>query len=108
MQRQREQAEERTNLAAAASKGLGEDKTAIQTDTSTPKLEQVTLPPAPGQGLTETAPAATTPGATTKKTEPAAPHVNPREETAPPPAPVTRPREVETNKKKGKKGANEP
>jgi penicillin-binding protein 1A len=108
LQRQREQSEERANLATAASKGLGDDKTNIPTDTGTPKLEQVTLPPAPGQGLTETAPPATTPGATTKKPEPAAPHVSPREVTTPPPAPATRPREVEPAKKKGKKGENEP
>jgi penicillin-binding protein 1A len=108
MQRQREQAEERTNLSAAASKGLGDDKTETPTGADTPKLEQVTLPPAPGQGLTETSPPTTTPGATTKKPEPAAPHVNPREEAAPPPAPATRPREVEPAKKKGKKGDNEP
>ncbi len=67
----------------------------------------MTLPPAPGQGLTETTPAVPAPGAT-RKTEPTAPHVNPREETAPPPAPATRPREVEPAKKKGKKGDNEP
>jgi len=106
LQRQHEQAEERINLSAAASKDLGDDKTETPA-AGTPKLEQVTLPPAPGQGLTETTPAAPAPGAT-KKTEPAAPHVNPREETAPPPAPATRPREVEPAKKKGKKGDNEP
>jgi penicillin-binding protein 1A len=108
LQRQREQSEERANLATAASKGLGDDKTNTPTDTGTPKLEQVTLPPAPGQGLTETAPPANAPGATTRKPEPAAPHVSPREVTTPPPAPATRPREVEPAKKKGKKGENEP
>jgi hypothetical protein len=104
MQRQHEMSEERTSLVAAASKGTGDgDKTAPSV-TVEPKLEQITLPPPPGEGLTTSTPAETAP----KKSEPTAPRVNPRDETAPPPPPATRPRVAEPAKKKGKKGANEP
>lgn len=64
---------------------------------TTPKMEQVTLPPAP---KTEEPPPPPMPTTTTtpKKTE-----------TAPPQTPpATRPREVEQPKKKGKKGTDEP
>jgi len=76
-----------------------------------PRLEQVTLPPAPSaleNRLPATAP--TTPAATTQnKTESVAP-ATPRatDSLTPPPAAATRPREVETQKKKGKKGTDEP
>jgi penicillin-binding protein 1A len=105
MQRQREQAEERSNLAAAASKDAGDNKTAPAL-TVEPKLEQITLPPAAGDGLTATTPAGAAPAAP-KKTEPAAPRVNTRDDAVPPP-PATRPRVVEPTKKKGKKGEGEP
>jgi penicillin-binding protein 1A len=102
LQRQHELAEERSNLAAEASKN-GDDKTAPVAPSET-KLEQITLPPAVGEGLTATTPA----DAGTKK-EPTAPKVTPREDEAPPPPPATRPREVEpTTKKKGKKGNDQP
>ena len=102
LQRQREMSQERTDLMAAAAKGDA-DKTTPATVVE-PKLEQVTLPPPPGQGLTATTPAESG----TKKTEPAAaPHVTTHDEAPPPPAPATRPREVEPTKKKGKKGTGD-
>jgi penicillin-binding protein 1A len=104
MQRQREMAEERTNLMASASKDTGDAKTAPALNIE-PKLEQITLPPPPGDGLTTTAPAGTAPAAP-RKSEPSAPRVNSRDEA--PPQPATRPRVVEPAKKKGKKGADEP
>lgn len=91
-QRQRELAAERAQLAADA-ETEGEDESAVTTPDTEPKLEQVTLPPPP---KTEDQPAITP-----SKTEPAAPK-------AEPPPPVTRPREVEPQKKKGKKGEDEP
>ena len=70
LQRQREMNEERSNTLAEASKGAV-DKTmpAIIVE---PKLEQITLPPAAGEGLTATTPAEDAP----KKAEPSAPKVN--------------------------------
>ncbi|MDT5269917.1 MAG: penicillin-binding protein [Acidobacteriota bacterium] len=101
LQRQREQTEERSAFITAASKG---DKAAPSTGSDT-KLEQVTLPPAPGEGLTATTPADS---ATPRKSEPTAPRVNTHDDDAPPPpAPATRPREVEPPKKKGKKGGDD-
>jgi penicillin-binding protein 1A len=91
-QRQRELAAERAQLAADADTD-GEDETTVTTTDTEPKLEQVTLPPPP---KTEDQPEVTPP-----KTEPAAPKTEP-------PPPVTRPREVEPQKKKGKKGEDEP
>jgi penicillin-binding protein 1A len=90
-QRQRELAAERAQFAedAAAEEGT---ETTPTTDTTEPKLEQVTLPPPP---KADEQPA-------TPKVEPPTPKV----ETPPPP--VTRPREVEPQKKKGKKGEDEP
>lgn len=99
LQRQREMNEERSNTLAEASKGAV-DKTmpAIIVE---PKLEQITLPPAAGEGLTATTPAEDAP----KKAEPSAPKVNTHDELPPPPA--MRPREVEAPKKKGKKGGDD-
>jgi penicillin-binding protein 1A len=100
LQRQREMAEERSAFMTAASKTDGNrNAPALLIE---PKLEQITLPPAPGEGLTATTPA------DAKKAEPAAPRVNTRDEDTPPPPAATRPREVEPPKKKGKKGADEP
>ena len=65
---------------------------------TTPKLEQVTLPPAPKTDELPPPPTMPQPTAAPKKAEtetPAAP-------------PATRPREVEQPKKKGKKGTDEP
>src|SRR2546423_12770065 len=101
LQRQREMSQERSDLMAAATKGDA-DKTMPATVVE-PKLEQVTLPPPPGQGLT-----ATTPDESgTRKAETAAPRVTTHDEAPPPPAPATRPREVEPAKKKGKKGTGD-
>ncbi|HST51344.1 MAG TPA: PBP1A family penicillin-binding protein [Pyrinomonadaceae bacterium] len=99
-QRQREMAEEHSDLMAAASKGTGSGDKTTPAAVAEPKLEEVTLPPAaPGEGLT--APPAEPGAKKPEKSEPAAPRVTTHEE-APPPA--TRPREVEPAKKKGKKG----
>ncbi len=88
-QRQRELAAERAQLAAEAEEETA-DETTTPATTTEPKLEQVTLPPPP---KTDEAPT-TAPA----KVDPA----------AEPPPPVTRPREVETQKKKGKKGEGDP
>jgi hypothetical protein len=89
-QRQRELAAERAELAADAEKL--EDENAVPASTTEPKLEQLTLPPAPkaeDQPAPQPKPEVTTP----------------KVETPPPPA--TRPREAEPAKKKGKKGDGE-
>ncbi|HWS55976.1 MAG TPA: PBP1A family penicillin-binding protein, partial [Pyrinomonadaceae bacterium] len=77
LQRQREMAEEKQAFMASVARGAGE-RTA-PTITIEPKLEQITLPPAPGEGLTSTTPAGG--GAS----EPAAPRVAPRDDDAPAP-----------------------
>lgn len=89
-QRQRELAAERA-LVAADEEEEESDTTDASTET-TPKQEQVTLPPPPRDDDASPPP-------------PTKPEVAPRTE-APPP--TTRPREVETQKKKGKKGEEEP
>lgn len=89
-QRQRELAAERAQLRTDSEEEEG-DEPALPTANNEPKLEQVTLPPPPrAEEPTSTPP--------------------PKVETVtePPPAPVTRPREVEPQKKKGKKGEDEP
>ncbi len=88
-QRQRELAAERAQLAAEADEEEGTETTTPVTTTE-PKLEQMTLPPPPKTDEAPPPPPA--------KAEPAT--------EAPPP--VTRPREVETQKKKGKKGESDP
>jgi penicillin-binding protein 1A len=88
-QRQRELAAERAELAEEAKEEAG-DENATPASTTEPKLEQVTLPPPP---KADEAPEAAPP-----KSEPATP------KTEPTPATPTRPREVDTQKKKGKKG----
>jgi hypothetical protein len=90
-QRQRELAAERAQFALDAEKDTDTTLPAANTE---PKLEQVTLPPPP---KAEEAPV-TAPG----KVEP----VTPRTEAPPPP--LSRPREVDVEKKKGKKGEDEP
>jgi penicillin-binding protein 1A len=88
-QRQRELAAERAEMAAEAKEEAGEE-TATPATTTEPKLENVTLPPPP---KADEAP------------EPAQPKAEtPAPKTEPTPAAVTRPREVDTTKKKGKKG----
>src|SRR2546426_7497581 len=97
-QRQRELAEERAKMAEDA-KANSEDPNALPTAITTPKLEDVTMPPAP---RADSAPESGQPGATAPRKEAPATHVD-----APPPA-TTRPREVDNQKKKGKKGGDEP
>ncbi|HEY3027396.1 MAG TPA: PBP1A family penicillin-binding protein [Pyrinomonadaceae bacterium] len=97
-QRQRELAAERAEMAADA-KANSEDPNALPTAITTPKLEDVTMPPAP---RADSAPESGQPGETAPRKEPPGAHID-----APPPA-ATRPREVDTQKKKGKKGGDEP
>lgn len=91
-QRQRELAAERAQFADDEEKEEGEETT-TPGDTTQPKMEQVTLPPPPKVDES------TSPPPTTETT-------TPRVETPPPPQ--TRPREVDAQKKKGKKGDDEP
>ena len=91
-QRQRELAAERAQLAAASEEDEGDE--AASTESTEPKLEQITLPPPPkADDAPSTAPA---------KTEPETP------KTEPPPPTQTRPREADPQKKRGKKGEEEP
>ncbi|HEX8495401.1 MAG TPA: PBP1A family penicillin-binding protein [Pyrinomonadaceae bacterium] len=105
-QRQREMMEERAELyalrGASRSSKSSDDENSLPTAITTPKLEQVTLPPAPSTG--DEAPRPATPAAdTSPKSDP-----GPARNDTPPPAATTRPREVEPAKKKGKKGNDEP
>jgi penicillin-binding protein 1A len=93
-QRQRELAAERAQLNEELDKQTDEETTQPAGSTE-PKMDQMTLPPPP---KVEAAPANPPP-----KVETTAPKVD----SAPPPA-VTRPREVDPQKKKGKKGGDEP
>ncbi|HEX8139379.1 MAG TPA: PBP1A family penicillin-binding protein [Pyrinomonadaceae bacterium] len=105
-QRQREQLEENMQLVAerARARRDAEDATTPSAITD-PKLEQVTLPPpAPRADGDSSAPAAPPP-TTPKRADTEAPRMD---SLPPPPAPATRPREVEPQKKKGKKGTDEP
>ncbi len=90
-QRQRELAAERAQMAEDAGKE-DEDETTHPATVTEPKMEQQTMPPPPKTEAPATAPA--------------------KSETAPrtdaPPPPPTRPREVDPQKKKGKKGEDEP
>jgi penicillin-binding protein 1A len=103
-QRKNEMSEDKlaAAMARASAKRDSSDSDTATTNTE-PKLEQVTLPPAPKTDDTSTTttakPAADT---TPKKTDPPPP----RTETTTPPA-TTRPREVGP-KKQGKKGSDEP
>jgi penicillin-binding protein 1A len=90
-QRQRELAAERAQLATAEEDDEESDTAEPKTDTE-PKLDQVTLPPPPRTDE---------PASPATKSEVVAPRAEP------PPA-TTRPREVEPQKKKGKKGSDEP
>lgn len=97
-QRSREMSEERSKLAAVAKSKVG-DSTDTPAPITDPKLEQVTLPPAP-RGTEDAPPSAP------KSTD----SLPKKPDSAPPPRSdgTTRPREVETPKKKGKKGTDEP
>ncbi|MDT7603851.1 MAG: penicillin-binding protein, partial [Acidobacteriota bacterium] len=105
-QRQREMREEMQAEAEQIKATRGDEGTtdpnAAPIDT---KLEPITLPPSAGEVETHP-PATSAPETGTKKATTA---VAPEVATPPPAAdkPATRPREVEPNKKKGKKGAND-
>jgi penicillin-binding protein 1A len=103
LQRQREQMEERNAFINAVARG---DRPSGGSAGAETKLEQVTLPPAPGEGLTATTPADSD---APRKADATGPRVNTHDDEAPPPAPApaTRPREVEPPKKKGKKGGDD-
>ena len=92
-QRQRELQAERAQFNEDAAKTDEDTTTAPATNSTEPKLEQMTLPPPPkaDEGL-----------APPPRTE----TVTPKAEGPPPP--TTRPREVDPAKKKGKKGGDEP
>jgi penicillin-binding protein 1A len=94
-QRQRELAAERAQFIEDAAKQTDEDTTTLPAPNTEPKLEQMTLPPPPkadeGSG----------------NPQPRTETVTPRVEGPLPPT-VTRPREVDPQKKKGKKGGDEP
>ncbi|HUS11043.1 MAG TPA: PBP1A family penicillin-binding protein [Pyrinomonadaceae bacterium] len=93
-QRQRELAAERAQFNEDAAKEDEEDSTTLPAASTEPKLEQMTLPPPP---RAEEGPANPQP-----RTETVTPHVDG------PPPPETRPREAAPQKKKGKKGGDEP
>ncbi|HEY0375911.1 MAG TPA: PBP1A family penicillin-binding protein [Pyrinomonadaceae bacterium] len=98
-QRQREMMEGRLDIIAArrAAKA-GDDEDEQPAVITNPKMEQVTLPPAPKTDDLPPPPMMPPAKAEPAKTEPA----------AAPPATDTRPRQVEQPKKKGKKGTDEP
>lgn len=91
-QRQRELAAERA-LVAAYDEDEEDSETSDAATETQPKLEQVTLPPPPRDDDTSQ-PAQAKPEVVTPRTDP--------------PPPTTRPREVEAQKKKGKKGEDDP
>jgi penicillin-binding protein 1A len=93
-QRQRELAAERAQFNEDAAKEDDEDSTTLPAASTEPKLEQMTLPPPP---RADEGPANPQP-----RTETVTPKVDG------PPPPATRPREADPQKKKGKKGEDEP
>ncbi len=108
LQRLREMAEQRADQLA--SRGTSEDDSNLPSAIADLKLEQITLPPTPGELAARSAAAATgQPGASDsapKKTDAVAmPAID---VPAPPPPAATRPREVESQRKRGKKGTDEP
>jgi len=96
-QRKREMMENRLDLVARRPGSKADASDTAETITA-PKMEQVTLPPAPKTDELPPPPTMPPPSAAPKKTE----------TTTPAPPPATRPREVEQPKKKGKKGTDEP
>ncbi|HEY0080675.1 MAG TPA: PBP1A family penicillin-binding protein [Pyrinomonadaceae bacterium] len=110
-QRMREMAEERERLYAVRSTRGGGGDSSLPMALSEPKLETITLPPAAGEGSSSTGEGATSTALPAADGAARKPIVVPTDDDAPPPptAPAqTRPREVETQKKKGKKGTDEP
>jgi penicillin-binding protein 1A len=98
-QRQREMMEGRLDILAGRRSGSRSGGDEAPAEISAPKMEQVTLPPAPQMDELPP-PMTTTPAAAApKKTE---------ADNTPQAPPATRPREVEAPKKKGKKGTDEP
>ncbi len=114
LQRQREMAAEReANYAAVRASGRSsDDEATLPVGLTEPKLEQITLPPAPSSDAAVDSSGSNTTSidTTAKKPDPtAAPREDPEPPPPPPPAALTRPREVEPQqKKKGKKGSDEP
>ncbi|HEX8772858.1 MAG TPA: PBP1A family penicillin-binding protein [Pyrinomonadaceae bacterium] len=105
-QRQREQQEENMQLVAArAGRERRDSESSLPSAITDPKLEQVTLPPAPSTDSGPAPSSAEPPSTTPRRTEAES---SPRTDALPPPAATTRPREVEPQKKKGKKGTDEP
>ncbi len=109
-QRQREMAEERE--AQIASRSLrSSDRSGLPVALTEPKLELITLPPTAGEAdskqATSTA-SSSSADSTPKKAETPALRDDADPPPAPPAAPATRPREVDPQKKKGKKGTDEP
>jgi penicillin-binding protein 1A len=103
-QRMREMAEERALYTARASRRSADDAM-LPAVLNEPKLEQITLPPPAGESTSEPATKNDPADATLKKPVVVTTRDDPAD--APPPA-VVRPREVEPQKKKGKKGSDEP
>ncbi|HZB46228.1 MAG TPA: PBP1A family penicillin-binding protein [Pyrinomonadaceae bacterium] len=102
LQRQREMAEERS-LLYASTRGARSDaeNRALPAIAIEPKLEQLTLPPAPGEAMTGTTTVAPADAA------PSRPVVAPRtggDDDAPPPPAAKPQRDPDPPKKKGKKG----
>ena len=89
---------------ARASRRSADDAT-LPAVLNEPKLEQITLPPPAGESTSEPATKNDPADATLKKPVVVPSRDDPAD--APPPA-VVRPREVEPQKKKGKKGSDEP
>lgn len=102
-QRSREMSEEDMQLIAARAKAKKDDGETPPSAITDPKLEQVTLPPAP-RADSDSTPAAAPPATPSAPRETTAP----RTDALPPPSTATRPREVDPPKKKGKKGTDEP
>jgi penicillin-binding protein 1A len=108
-QRMREMAEEREKLLALRGpRGGGGDDRQFPSSLAEPKLEMITLPPAPGEA-TGGNPASDAPADAALKKPVLAPSRDDDDAPPAPPAATTRPREVEPQqKKKGKKGTDEP
>ena len=101
-QREREMSEDKLAAAMARASAKRDSSGSDSIVNTEPKLEQVTLPPAPKTDDTSTSDAKPSTDTTPKRTDPPPP----RTETPTTPS-TTRPREVEP-KKKGKKGSDEP
>jgi penicillin-binding protein 1A len=96
-QRAREMAEERQAFMSSVSRAAAAsgDTPSVMIE---PKLEQITVPPAPAAGASDSSPAADPQPAT------AAPRIAPSTEAPPPLPPARKPAEPEPPKKRGKRG----